>query len=129
MSTKDRKDKDSVVGAFSDTLKKTIASGVSAISGDDNIKERINDFTLHKEIANSILGFTEKAKDDVLEVVKAELRRFLDKKDWQDHLRELLKGTTIEVKAKVRISKDDGSVLTDIDIDSKPDHNSEEMDK
>ena len=94
--------KQDLVSSLSDTLKKTIATGVGVISGDDNLKDRITEMSFQKEVTAAI----DKVKEDVLETVRTEIRRFLDRKDWQDQIREILKGTTIEVQATIKVEKD-----------------------
>ena len=125
----DKKDKDSLTKGVSETLKKAIATGIGVISGEENIREKLTDLNLHKDVANYIMGVTDKVKDDVLEILKTEFRNFLYGDDWQENIKKLLSGTTIEINATVKIHQDGETIEKKVNLENKiPEDDSPEDD-
>jgi hypothetical protein len=89
--------------AISDLVKKAIVSGLGSVfMTEEGIRSYLSEIKLPKEAAQFILGQVTKTKEEMFKVVTAEIRSFLDEIQFDEVLKKLLTGISLELSTKVR---------------------------
>ncbi len=94
-------------GSLADGVKKVILAGVGALFMTEESARRLaRDWKLPKEVIAFIGQQAQGAKDEVLRVFADEFRRFLESDAVRGEFFKTLTGSTIEVRAKIRVRPD-----------------------
>jgi hypothetical protein len=86
--------------SFSEAIKRVVSIGVgAAFMTEDAIKSFLSEFQLPKDIVSGIQNNAKTAKDDFVEMIRAELSKKFEKINSADFFDELLQKYDVEVKA------------------------------
>ncbi len=89
--------------AFLELVRRLVGSGVERLSeGPENLKNLVADLRLPKDLATSLGSQWGELKQELLDRMSAELRRYLDSNRLGDELARALANLTLEVTTELR---------------------------
>ncbi|HEY0838949.1 MAG TPA: hypothetical protein VGD74_02060 [Vulgatibacter sp.] len=87
-----------------DLLRKAVFSGVGALfMTEEGVRSMVKELKLPKEVLAGAVAQAERTKTEIVRMVGAELRSFLEGSKLREDLLEMLTQVTFEVKAEVSI--------------------------
>ena len=87
------------------TLKKILTTGVgAALMTESSLRNALSDSRLTQQAKEYLTRQAVKGKDELVNVLSAEVKKFLARIRLDEELRQALSGMTIEVEAKIRLS-------------------------
>lgn len=87
-----------------DLLRKAVFSGVGALfMTEEGVRSMVKELKLPKEVLAGAVAQAERTKTEIVRMVGAELRSFLEGSKLREDLLEMLTQVTFEVKAEVAI--------------------------
>lgn len=96
--------KEGRAGRIPEFVRKMAVAGLGAVFlTEEGIRGLASQLKLPKEVLGLVLSQAEKTKEDVTRVLSDELRRFFQSETLREEFLKLLAGTTIEIKAEVRL--------------------------
>lgn len=97
-------DRETRYGFVPEFVKKVAVAGLGALfMTEEGIRALASQLKLPKEVLGFILTQAEKSKDEIGRVLSEELRRFFQSETLRDEFLKLLAGTTLEIRAEVRL--------------------------
>lgn len=100
----DSPEREGRAGLVPEFVRKVAVAGLGALfMTEEGIRSLAGQLKLPKEVLGFILTQAEKTKDDLGRVVSEELRRFLQSERLREELIKLVAGTTVEIKAQIRL--------------------------
>jgi len=105
----------SIIKAFDtvlpDIVKKAIFTGAGMIFlTEEGIRKLMAEFNLPREAVNYVVKQSEKSKKELFGIIQKELQRFLSSVDLSAQVKEILDGTTFEVKTSITIRSEEGKL-------------------
>jgi uncharacterized membrane-anchored protein YjiN (DUF445 family) len=90
----------------------TVADGVGALfMSEELVKRVLDELRLPRELLNTVVAHTAQARRGVSEVVRNEVRRFLESAMFSEQLQKLLTSMVFEVRTEIRlVPAKDGSL-------------------
>jgi len=96
--------KDGRAGFVPEFVRKIAVAGLGALfMTEEGIRSLSGQLKIPKEVLGLILAQADKTKGDLGRVVSEEIRRFLQSERLRDELTKLVAGTTLEIKAQIRL--------------------------
>lgn len=91
-------------GLLPEFLRKMAIAGLGAVfMTEEGLRSLAGQLKLPKEVLGFVVSQAEKTKDEVGRVLSEEIRRFLQSEKLRDEFLKLLTGTTVEIKAEIRL--------------------------
>lgn len=91
-------------GLIPEGVKKAILAGVGALfMTEEGARRLAREWKLPKELVGFIGGQAQAAKDELLRVLGAEVRRFLESEAMRREFLKALADNTIEIRAEIRV--------------------------
>ena len=104
----------------SDTFRKAISQGFRAArSGSENIRGMVSD-AMPKELVTYIKGAIDSGRDEVVRIVGAQTRKFLEGIDVGGEVAKILTALSFEIKTEIRFIPNDQKVKPDIKTSIRP---------
>jgi hypothetical protein len=93
-----------VKGFMPEFVRKVAVAGLGALfMTEEGIRNLAGQLKLPKELLGFIVNQAEKTKEEVGRVVSDEIRRFLQSEKLREEFVKLIAGTTLEIKAEIRL--------------------------
>ncbi len=103
MSGKSDKESDLKI---TEVLKKVLTAGVgAAFMTEDAVKGLLADLPLPKDILNGLLSMAKNSKEDFINSVKSEFKKYLSNIDLNKEIDRILEKYDFEVTASIRLKK------------------------
>ncbi len=100
----------STLRGVSDSLRKTIGSGIrSVLSSDEGIRRMIKD-SIPREVLGYAMKQVDSAKDEVVRMVGNQTRKFLENLDLGHELQKVLTSVSLEFRTELRFIPNDKAV-------------------
>ena len=107
--------------AIADLVKKAIVSGLGSVfMTEEGIRSYLSEMKLPKEAAQFIVGQVSKTKEEMFRVVTAEIRSFLEKTQFDEVLRKVLTGISLELSTKVRFVDESQQLVPSSQLSPEP---------
>lgn len=95
-----------------DSLRKALVNGLSAVlMTEEGIRQVVSDLRLPKDSAKDAMNYlsnqAERSRREVMRIVGAEVKSFLESTDMAGLLRKSLAGMKVEVRAELKLTEDD----------------------
>ncbi len=105
----------------SSILKKLVGTGRDLLQNEEVIRQLLPDLSLPKEVVKYVMKSTDKARTEIVRIVGAEFKEFLDKINVTDEILKVLSSISLEVKGEIRfkrtdIDEEDGSITTSPEV-------------
>lgn len=115
-------------GLIPDLVRRTMWAGIGAVlSSEEGIRKMAQDFSLPKDVANSLIAHAQNSKDELLRIIGNEVRRFLENLNLHEELQRLLTSLSFEIKTEVRFIPNDARPKTSTKVKIK--HNKSDADE
>ena len=102
MSNKNDKEE----GKISDFIKKISDHGLkSALLNEDVLKEIIKEIPLPKAVVSGLIGQIKNSKDEILQSIRDELKKYLSNLDTHRIIDYILENYDVDVQASVKFKK------------------------
>ena len=99
----------SLGGLVADVVRKVVLAGAGALFlTEESARKLAREWKLPKELAGYLVSQASGAKDEVLRVVSAEIRRFLESEAFRRELFHVLESMAVEVNAEIRLKEAKG---------------------
>lgn len=99
----------SLGGLVADVVRKVVLAGAGALFlTEESARKLAREWKLPKELASYLVTQASGAKDEVLRVVSAEIRRFLESEAFRRELFRVLESMAVEVNAEIRLKEAKG---------------------
>jgi hypothetical protein len=97
-------------GTLADGVKRALLAGVGALFlTEEGARRLARDWKLPKDVAAFIGQQATSAKDELLRLFSEEIRRFLESESVRRQFWKELSGSTLEIKAEIRLRPAEGS--------------------
>ena len=91
-------------GLVADVVRKAVLAGAGALFlTEESARKLAREWKLPKDLAGFLVTQAQGAKDEVLRIVSAEIRRFLDSETFRRELFRVLGSMTVDVNAEIRL--------------------------
>lgn len=95
-----------------DVVRRAINAGSSAFTTtEDGVRRLVSEFNLPREVAAYLMVQASASKDEVLRLIGAELRRFLETVNLSGELQKLLTSLSFEIKTEIRFIPNDQALV------------------
>jgi hypothetical protein len=99
----------SLGGLVADVVRKVVLAGAGALFlTEESARKLAREWKLPKDLAGFLVSQAAGAKDEVLRVVSAEIRRFLESEAFRRELFQVLESMAVEVNAEIRLKEAKG---------------------
>lgn len=93
---------------LTEVIKKVASIGIgAAFMTEDAIRGILQDLPLPKDLVQGLVDHAKQQKDEVLEIVKKEVKENLSKVDPKAELHRILQNYEMDIQAKVKFTKKD----------------------
>lgn len=107
----------SLGGMVADVVRKAVLAGAGALFLTEESARRLaREWKLPKELAGFLVSQAQGAKEEVLRIVSAEVRRFLESETFREELLRILGSTALEVNAEIRLKDATGRSRTRVSV-------------
>jgi hypothetical protein len=108
----DEKLRQKLEGLVPEVFRRTFYAGLGAVfTTEEGIRKLANEFSLPKEVANFMVKQAQVTKDELLRIVAAELRTFLEGLNLNEELQRLLTSLSFEIKTEIRFIPNDQKLV------------------
>ena len=108
-------------GLVADVVRKAVLAGAGALFlTEESARKLAREWKLPKELAGFLVTQAQGAKDEVLRIVSAEIRRFLESEAFRRELFRVLGSMTLEVNAEIRLGEARGRRGTRLSVRPRP---------
>ena len=107
----------SLGGLVADVVRKAVLTGVGALFLTEESARRLaREWKLPKDLATYLVAQAQGAKEEVLRIVSAEIRRFLQSEAFRREIESILSSMTLEVNAEIRLKEAGGRARTRVSV-------------
>ncbi len=100
-------------GLLPDFVRKMAVAGLGALfMTEEGIRNLAGQLKLPKEVLAFVLSQADRTKDELGRVISEEVRKFLQSARLREEFLKVLAGTTLEIKAQVRLISEPGAKRT-----------------
>jgi hypothetical protein len=113
-------------GGMTELARRILLTGLGAIfMTEESLRKNLGDLKIPKDALGGLLDSVVRQKDDLLELVAAELSKFLSKIKVHEELQKALSGLQLHVDAKLNFGKKHGSPPSEAKVSvHRPQHKS-----
>jgi hypothetical protein len=99
-------------GMIPEIVRRTFYAGLGAVfTTEEEVRKLASEFSLPKDVARFLVQQAQGTKNEILRIVGAELRRFLESLNLNDELQRLLTSLHFEIKTEIRLIPNDQNKL------------------
>lgn len=104
-------------GLVADVVRKAVLAGAGALFlTEESARKLAREWKLPKELAAFLVTQAQGAKDEVLRIVSAEIRRFLQSEAFRREILGILGSMTLEVNAEIHLGHPRGRRRTQVSV-------------